>query len=297
MRSVHGGQLMLALLMLGIFNVLVLLRWRYMLSHTKTVASAPVFSAMMVGYFANNVLPARAGEFLRAHVLGRRTSLSRTFAFATIVVERLFDVATMLLFLLVVMAGFDLPVLARQVSIGTLSVLAVAFLALGAVLFGGDRLGKFLRLPSFYRLLAPLRTRIEPFREGLQTVGQGRRLAVVSALSILIWLTSTMMMYFTLLSLGIHIPFYGVFFTFAVVNLGLVIPSSPGFIGTYQILCIGALSFFHVPKSTALAFSIIQHAVWYVPMTLVGFTFFCRENLRLNRVASTQEATAKEATA
>jgi uncharacterized membrane protein YbhN (UPF0104 family) len=279
LRSVNPTELLLALLTVGVFVTLVIVRWRYLLGQKEPVPFGPVFSAVMVGYFGNNVLPARAGELLRAHVLGRRTGLSRTFTFATIVVERLFDVATMLLFLLAVMFFFPLPAWTRQITLGA------------CVLLGGERL-TLLRLPSLRRLFAPLSARVAPFRDGLQTVGSRRRLAVVALLSVLIWLTSTLMLWLTLRSFGIRIPLYGVFFTFAVINLGLIIPSAPGFIGTYQVLCIGALGFFHVPESTAFAFSLVQHALWYVPMTLVGFVFFGRESLRLHHLSALQEAKA-----
>ena len=56
----------------------------------------------------------------------------------------------------------------------------------------------------------------------------------------------------------------------AVINLGVAIPSSPGFIGTYQWLGVTALSHFDVATEQALAFAILMHAVWYVPTTVVG---------------------------
>jgi uncharacterized membrane protein YbhN (UPF0104 family) len=76
----------------------------------------------------------------------------------------------------------------------------------------------------------------------------------------------------------------------SVINLGLIIPSSPGYIGTYQFLCVIALSTFSVNKETALSFSIIHHALWYLPLTLLGMVFLWREKLNLANLRTIKEA-------
>jgi len=283
LRAVNPRMLVLSLATIGVFTVLVAARWRYLLSEPRPVPFGPVYAAMMVGYFSNNVLPARAGDILRAHTLGRRQNLSRTFTLATIVVERLLDVATMLLFLLILIWDFPVPAWASRLALAGSVLLAVSLLGVGIVWRSGENLMISRKALWLRRFSGPLRDRLGPFRGGLKSLKPGRRLAVLGVLSTLIWLASTLSMYLTLDSLGIHVPIHALFFTLAVLNLGLIMPSSPGFLGTYQFLCMSALGFFRVPENAAFTFSIVQHALWYVPVTLLGFLFFWKENASHSR--------------
>ena len=66
-------------------------RWRFMIDPIKKVGLSRLFSSVMIGFMANNVLPARLGEFVRAYSLGTKENISRSATFATIVIERIFD--------------------------------------------------------------------------------------------------------------------------------------------------------------------------------------------------------------
>ena len=69
-------------------------------------------------------------------------------------------------------------------------------------------------------------------------------------------------------------------------NLGVAIPSSPGFVGTYQWLAVASLGLFDVPREDALAFAILMQAVWYLPTTVVGGALIVRRLLRRRRAAA-----------
>jgi len=290
LRGVEAAPLALAFCVVGVGCLLMSVRWQYLVSQAQPVGWGDVFSAMMVGYFANNVLPARTGELLRVHVLGRRVSLSRAFTLATIVVERLSDVVSLLLVLLVVMVAFPLPSWARRIG------LIVFILLLGMVLIlievvEGRRSSKYLlRFSLMQKIAAWVRRPLAAFREGLQTLMGVKRLSILLGLSLLIWSLSALTLSLTLASLRVSVPVYGLFFATAIINLGLVIPSSPGYIGTYQWLVMSALGAFHVSHSRALTCSIVLHALWYIPLTIVGAVCFWRENLHLSQAAGYAES-------
>ncbi len=284
LRTVDVAPLALAFCAVAAGCLLMSIRWRYLVSQSQPVGWGAVFSAMMVGYFTNNVLPARTGELLRAHVLGRRVSLSRAFTLATIIIERLSDVISLLLVLVVIMVGFPLPGWARRIG------LIVFVLLLGIVLVlmevaDGRRSSKYLlRLPLMQKIAERVRRPLTSFREGLHLLVGLKQLAVLLGLSLLIWSLGALALSLTLASLRLSVPVYGLFFATAIVNLGLVIPSSPGYIGTYQWLVMSALGVFGIPHSRALTCSIVLHALWYIPLTIVGLVCFWRENLHLSRV-------------
>lgn len=283
LRTVDVAPLALGLCVLAVTCLLLSLRWRYLIS-VQSVGLGAVFSAMMVGYFANNVLPARTGELLRAHVLGRRANLSRAFTLATIIVERLSDVVSLLLLLLIIMVGFPLPWWARRIGLIVLVLLLGIVLVLIEVVDNRRSSKWFLRVSLIQKIVARVRRPLTAFREGLQTLIGFKRLSTLLGLSLLIWSLNTLTLSLTLASLGVYVPVYGLFFATAIINLGLVIPSPPGYIGTYQWLVMSALGAFHVSHSRALTCSIVLHALWYIPLTVVGAVCFWRENLHLSRV-------------
>ncbi|MCS6860814.1 MAG: flippase-like domain-containing protein [Abditibacteriales bacterium] len=290
LRSVDLVPLTLAFCAIAVGCLLMSLRWRYLVSQSQPVRWGDVFSAMMVGYFANNVLPARTGELLRAHVLGRRANLSRAFTLATIIIERLSDVVSLLLVLTVIMVGFPLPLWARRIGLVVFLLLLVVLLVLVEVA-DGRRSSKFLlRFALMQKIAERVRYPLMSFREGLQTLVGVKRLSVLLGLSLLIWSLSALTLSLTLASLGLSVPVYGLFFTTAIINLGMVIPSSPGYIGTYQWLVMSALGVFQISHSRALTCSIVLHALWYIPLTVVGAICFWRENLHLSRALGYAES-------
>jgi glycosyltransferase 2 family protein len=96
-------------------------------------------------------------------------------------------------------------------------------------------------------------------------------------------------------SVGVEFSVVEAIFVTAVINLGVAIPSSPGFIGTYQWLGVSALALFDVPTDEALAFSILMQAVWYIPTLLVGGALLLRRGLKSMRATSANHVRLGEA--
>lgn len=92
----------------------------------------------------------------------------------------------------------------------------------------------------------------------------------LNRLCVLAWGSWALSAWLVTRSLGIELTPLEVVFVTAVLNLGVAIPSSPGFIGTYQWLGVSALGLLAVNQADAFAFSVLMHAAWFVPTTLVG---------------------------
>ena len=281
-RSAKIFYLVAAELLLLVYYLLLAIRWRYIIAQAQKVSLMTAFSIMMIGFFANNVLPARAGEFLRAYVLGKKEGISKSFCFGTIVIERFFDMLTLLMFLLVVVLFLPLPLWVR--TIGYLSsiifVFALSFLLL--MVYGKMKAMAFAEKLFFFlsqERKDTLLSLLERFASGLQILKRKRQILTVLVLSIASWFLNSFVLYCALGSFDIHIPTLGLFAVLSIINLGVLVPSSPGYIGTYQFLCVSTLSMFSVQKATALSFSIIFHALWYFPLTFLGFFFIWKENI------------------
>jgi len=113
LRALQGARYWYAVPIIGLLFLgcyLRALRWRWIMLPVKPIPVYHLFTAVVIGYMANDLLPARAGELVRAHVVGSRDKVSRATAFATIVVERLFDGLSVLVVMVLVLFRVRVPV-------------------------------------------------------------------------------------------------------------------------------------------------------------------------------------------
>src|SRR5579862_8990919 len=87
----------LAVYMLG--YVIRGFRWVILLNPIKKCSFKSLFPTLLIGFMANNVTPLRLGEFIRAHLNGKKEGISRSASLGTIILERLFDGMAMLVIL------------------------------------------------------------------------------------------------------------------------------------------------------------------------------------------------------
>jgi glycosyltransferase 2 family protein len=236
----------------------------------------PAFAEMVVSSVAcNNVLPARLGDLLRARWLGRRAGLPAGRALATVVLDRGCDLVVLFVILLATLPEVAGSGWSRRIAGGALVlVLGIALLLVFA--------RAYTRRRSRSRIVSRTLVRriLRDVVEGLAEPMGRRRLAAALALSAIAWVAFAGAAICVARSVGIHLGAADALFATAVINLGVAIPSSPGFVGTYQWLGVAALDLAGVDRSTALAFAILLQALWYIPTTLVGGVVLASRGLR-----------------
>lgn len=264
-------------------------RWRYILGHIKEVGWMQVLSILSIGFMANNVLPARLGEVVRAYFLAKKTGIRKSLSLATIVLERLSDFAALLLSALVVGLFFSLPATVKSICVVAGAIFLFFVLLLAFIHFRKDWTLRFFdRALSFLppASKAKMMERVDAFVEGLVLLKSGREFLWVTVLSLTVWSLWAVALHYTLLAFNIQVPFAARLLMLAVVNLGALVPSSPGYVGPYHYFCWLCLSVFAVQKSLAISFAVVMHALWYVPLTLLGFVFLGKEHVSLNQIRS-----------
>lgn len=268
---------------------LTAIRWQFLLRPVKQIGIHRLFAVTMIGFMANNVLPARLGEFVRAYALGRSEALPPSLPFATIVIERIFDGFTLLVFLLGGLL-FLRPGGALLWAAGLTCGLYLGVLAGLVALRTGRGVGLLTaaldRLPS--RLAGPARRLFASFRAGLDVLGDGRALVSTAALSILIWGVNAAGVEATFHAFALDLPPYASFLLLGTIAVALVLPSAPGYVGPFQVGTVEGLALVGVPRETALSLSIVYHLANYVPITIAGLAYLSALNLTLGdlRVAS-----------
>ena len=267
-------------------------RWSVLLRPVVAITPRRCFPVVVVGYMANNVLPLRTGELVRAYVLGQRYGVRKTSALATIAVERLFDGLTMLGFILGAATVVSLTSDVRHLALIAFLLFAGILIGLFVLTLGGDLRDRLLQL-----VLGPLPARFadrvermaESFLGGLGVFKRKADLAIVAATSLLAWGFEASM-YWTIAhgfggELANVLGPAETMLTTGVANLATLIPSSPGYVGPFEsgvvLVLNGALN---LARSLSLSYAIVVHAALYFPITLLGLIEWSRWHLSLSQV-------------
>ena len=277
-------------------------RWQWLLRAVGRVPFGSAFRATNIGVGANMVLPARAGEFLRAYVIGRSTGISKAAAFATLVVERIFDGFTILLSLVavVLLVGVQSSVLKRIGMVGGLFYLGV-LVGVSVFYFRQTWFTGIVEQLLPERWASRVSALLQAFANGLAVLRDGRQLLVISLQSLLIWFVIALSFYPVLLAfdLGSQAPLFTPFLMLPLIALGLTIPGAPGGVGILQLMTVLALQLSFAAGGAeqasdfaeqAAAFSLLLHFSQAAPEIVLGAWAFTTEGLTWSEVEMGREA-------
>ena len=262
LAGVRIAPLVGAAFCMGVVYWLQAARWRRI---ALTRHGQRRFLEMVVAAVAvNNVLPGRVGDLLRARWVSRG-AFSYGRGVATVVFDRAFDLLVLAVLLLA-----TLPLVTDEPWVDR--IVAATLLAVGAVGLGIGAARSYTRRRPWVRRRS--RGVVRRFARDLLD-GLSEPLGVVRTkdlvlLSLGAWLVWSAGAFLAARAVGVELTVVQALFVTAAVNLGVAIPSSPGFVGTYQWLGVSAVALFGVGQESGLAFAIVLQAVWYVPTTVAG---------------------------
>jgi uncharacterized protein (TIRG00374 family) len=293
-RQADYVYLGLCLLLLLLSYVLRALRWQAILWTIQQVRFWNAFRVYIIGCMANNVLPVRMGELVRAFLTGKTEKSSSSACLGAVAVERVFDVV-ILVFLLSVCGLFTGKMNSIGHTVWYVAGLAATLVVLLYILArSGEKLLSWVRL-VIGRFSGPFADRIErlgsSFVSGLWAVRDGRRLGLVLGASMAVWLTVILEVRLALLAFDVSISWPATAFVLSVAGLGIVLPSSPGNLGAVEFFYVSALGLFQVNPSVALSCAMTLHALDWTAITLLGLIFLWQSDLSLGQI---QRLTARE---
>ena len=279
------------------------MRWRVLLPQSSSIRTATVFQATVAGFAATFILPLRAGELVRPWLLGRWQKIPFGVALASVVVERFFDVLTLMVLLSVCLMRYQHapPIVvagARMVSVTFLVLLVVVVLCYvrptwvtGAV----DAIGRRL-LGSRPRLAAKLTEAARGVVAGFRGISSLAELATALGLSAALWLLMAAWYQLLLLAFGVSESFWTGMLLNVMVTVAVAVPSAPGFVGTFQAGCLLALSVM-LPHSRefATAYSIVAHALQLGVTVLAGLVILHFRGITVGEMRRQPEALSGQA--
>lgn len=266
--------------------VLRTVRWQMILSGAARAPLRTLFPVLIMGFATNNLLPGRLGEFWRAYLLGRKRNVRKTFALASVVVERVFDGLTLIGLLTLVSIAIQLPGWGRQIELLAAAIF-LSVTALVVVLLWRPALIQTPMRTLLHRfhggMALWIEERFESFVAGLAPLRHAPVLAAATLLSCGVWFfegSSYLLLSHGLnLSLPSNLELPGIGLALVTINLGIMVPSGPGYVGTQEFFGTAALGVVGANPQAALALVVVSHAVQYALITALGLVFFAREQL------------------
>jgi uncharacterized protein (TIRG00374 family) len=269
------------------------IRWRSLLQMNGTrLPLVPLWHATAIGFMANNLLPARAGEVARAYAARRLTGVRFTAAVGSVAVERVFD-GLVLVGLLA--AGIAWGGFAHGTSVGGVplarvaTVAAVIFVpALGFAFWLVQWPGPALRVVrwcaerlmprSWAARAVPL---LEGLLGGLDVLKSPRRFVLVVIWSFVLWLASAASYWLACIALGLRVHASAALVLQGLVAFGVAIPSSPGFFGPFEAVVRATLGLYGVAPTQAVTYAVAYHLAVFVPISLLGLWSLSRAHVHL----------------
>jgi glycosyltransferase 2 family protein len=271
------GLIFVAVVVLGLGYGFQAARWKR-IADTPTLGLGRFYGMVLSGLACNNVLPIRIGELVRARMLSQDAPMAGGRALGTVALDRACDVVTLALLLTIGLQAVASPSWLVQLVIGVLVALVVLAGALVFARLYTARRKRERHARSRGRQL--VRDTLDMLAE---PIGR-RRAALWLGLSLCTWTLGSVAVNLVARSVGIELAPAETVFVAAALSLGVAIPSSPGYVGTYQWLGVASLGLLDVPVNEALAFTILMQACWYVPTTIAGGAFLGIRALRSHAV-------------
>lgn len=241
-------------------------------------------SAVFVGYAANNVFPARAGEFVRAKITSDRTKLPLTTVFSSVLIERIFDGAAIVTLLILATPTYRFPEWVTKLTSAGMLVFISALLIVCFFGWFGKKLTPFFSNKKIGKIILGL---IAGAELATRSIGI---LISITFLSFLIWIIEGSMFLYGFEALHITAPWKAAYFSLGVVNLGVLLPSSPGGVGIFQYFVLKSLEVWGVDSALAASYSIVLHVCQLIPVIIIGFAILgIRPMLKQVEVATHSE--------
>lgn len=246
-------------------------RYYYILLPLKKTKVLDNFPYTIIGFFANNIIPLRLGELIRAKITGERLHVSRSSALATIVIERLFDIIIFVLFFFLIVTVMSFPEFIKKSFYILTFVFFICLSTLYIMLTHKNKALKVLsKMPISSVVESLITVFLNRFTGGLAVLKKPSILIKSFIFSGILWITEALFVVIVAYACGIHISILGGIFTVIIVGMGGIIPTAPGYFGAFELMGVLALSTLSVDKDLAFICTAICHFLQLVIIFTLG---------------------------
>jgi len=288
MRSASAGWLALAVALFYAGYACRIERWRIMLAQENPQLTwRRCAGPLMASVAANNVLPFRAGDLLRAFGFNRRLGIGATTSLTTLFVERLLDLLMVIAMLAAALTWFSIDASAvLSVGGGLLGAMAAVILV---VLLFPDRFRGLAGMMAGLagraspRLGERLEAEIQKAFNALAHTSHARTMYRLVGWSLLAWLLEAGVFYCVALSLPGLLEPAAAWLATPVGTLATIIPSTPGYVGTFDFFTARAMTAAGNAATPAAAYAFLVHAILWLPPIVAGGLYLVARPLSLDK--------------
>lgn len=275
------------------------MRWRALVFDVKEISHIRSLALFHVTQMVNLSLPALTGQAARIVLLARQEKLSKTFCATTVAMEVLFDGISLVVLVYLASFLFAFPDWIREAEI--YAAIAVGLiLTLGIITWRNQRALEYFgkkkikrRFPRFYE---KLKGWVSSITSGMTSLRSSKRILEVTFYSVIVWLLHVGGTVMLILAFGLNVPVWAGVVVIIVNSFLLLIPLTPGNIGSFQLIVKGTLvELFGVAASPAFAFSIILHLMDVVPAFVGGIFFLFSHHITFKKLREEAQVGAQEA--
>ena len=274
-QTASPAWLVLGLLFLSADILFRAVRWQRLILPIQRVRFLPILGYLLVGYLANNVLPARLGELVRSHYLGDRERISRASTLGTVVVERVVDIVVLVAIAAVAILVLNVRGVVASAILVALAVTGLLVVAL-AIGIAAHRLPGAARMAGLLERWPSAAGAARKLRDGLAVAGRPRTLGEALVLSVAAWGSTVIAFAAIGQAIGLHLLIGEASLLAAGVALATAIPSGPGYLGTYELAAVKIAEALGRSSEQAFALALLAHATVLVLTSVAGAAAFLR---------------------
>jgi len=266
-------------------------RWKMLLSKLVNLPTKRCFSFLAIGFFANNTLPFRIGEIVRAYITGKKALVSKSSVLATIVIERVFDGVAYVFLLALSMLMLDaLPSGIKNTLITASIIFIGAFVFL--ITYSKNK-ELVLKLPAILPFSQKFKDHlfhlINNFAGGLEILHERKILFLTLLLSVIIWLIEASVFFTVAFAFSLQLTYQQCLFVMIAIGFAAILPSAPGYVGTVEFVGVSTLAIFGVEKNIAFGYILTLHAIQLLCVAFMGITSIAREKLTFAELVKIQK--------
>lgn len=264
LKKVNIYFALLGVILFILANAIRGFRWKLMLKPVKNISAMSCIAAMFVDILGNNILPARLGDVWRTIIVKHKENVPATTAFSSLIIERILDG------LIILLGAFIGKLILEEVPESMKK--AIIYLVMGIILVVIVFIGIYIFHEYRYKnsnskiakQVKKIISAFHFFRDFYNTI-------YILTLSIISWIVEYYSYLYFLKTIGYSGPMSLALFVMVAVNIGVSIPSGPGYFGVFEYATLLAFYAYGLPKELGLTYAFITHALRYISGSLVGF--------------------------
>jgi glycosyltransferase 2 family protein len=290
LKQAQGQWIAIAMLLYGVGYILRSIRWKVLLTPIQPTNITTLLPILMIGFMANNLLPFRMGELIRAHFCGRKLQISRVASLGSIFIERITDSISFLLVFALAVMFFPFPPRIRSAAMGMGVLMAVLIIGLLlASRFHAFWKHQATRLPIPDHWKERFLHLFDKFILGLSGLNHAPTISLAMFISLLIWTVEGSFIFLIVHAFPVSISYLQAFVVLFFLGLSVALPQAPGYVGTMELFGTTALSLLGVPKDLGLSIILTIHAFQFAFILALGLWSLAHEGLTLSSLVTSTE--------